>query len=614
MKSLMILWREVAGDLATASCTDVTLDFKKLQRRVESEGLSFMTITLPQFGRNFDQALERGSVGDDHFVGFQRRGGLPLFLGGFLRRIFNTDGVLLDEPCIDSIFAIRQLTLMFAKIEIPCSEERVSRAIQGYIECEQELKAAESNTSAEMLSQFQRIGSLLWDECFTAVDSDVYYHSLIPRHGPGSTADGLLGNQKFSLSEWPMRMERIFPYGEYALPSWRYNYQLDHVNFLEPGAERPVKVITVPKTLKTPRIIAVEPTCMQYMQQAVAQRLMEEVEYRWARRITDKPDQVFNLVGFQDQSVNRLMAQEGSITGNLATLDLSEASDRVLNSHVELLFARWPHLNAAIQATRSTKASVPAGKDGKRITINLRKFASMGSALCFPVEALVFTTIVFCAVEQALNTSLTKAHVRSYLGKIRVYGDDIIVPKDLVQTVIHYLEAFGLKVNSDKSFWNGKFRESCGGDYYDGSWVTPVRVRRNFPRSRRDVPEVVSLVALRNQLYWAGLWRATRYLDDRIREILGESHFPIVQSTAPGLGRESVLPYKADKIHDHVHNPLVKGWRTVSVPPASELDGIGALLKCLLKQGPTPFADPRHLERQGRPRAVRLKRGWMQPF
>ncbi len=614
MKSLMTLWREVAVDYATICRTDVAHDYNKLVSRVNSEGVSFLTLTLPAFGRCFDQALEQGSVDDSQFPGFQRRGGLPLFLGGFLRRIFDADGVLLHEPCVDSISAIRQLTLMFAKIELPCSKERVARAITGYMECEQELQEVEDNISPDLLSQFQRIGSLLWDECFSTVDQEVYHHQLIPRHGPGSTADGLLGNQKYLLTEWPERLERIFPYGEYALPSWRYHDQLNHVNFLEPGAERPVKVITVPKTLKTPRIIAVEPTCMQYMQQAVAQRLIDEVEYRWARRITDEPNQVFNLIGFENQSVNRLMARKGSINGDLATLDLSEASDRVLNSHVELLFARWPHLNAAIQATRSTKASVPAGKDGKRITINLRKFASMGSALCFPVEALVFTTIVFCAVEQALNTSLTKAHVRSYLGKIRVYGDDIIVPKDLVQIVIRNLEAFGLKVNGDKSYWNGKFRESCGGDYYDGHWVTPVRVRRAFPRSRCDVPEVVSLVSLRNQLYWTGLWGATKHLDRLIVQILGESFFPIVESTAPGLGRESVLPYQAERIHGQVHSPLVRGWRTVSKPPESPLDGIGALLKCLLKQGENPFADSKHLERQGRPTSVRLKRGWMLPY
>nr|QDH88673.1 MAG: hypothetical protein H3BulkLitter162721_000002 [Leviviridae sp.]QDH90094.1 MAG: hypothetical protein H3Bulk427981_000002 [Leviviridae sp.] len=51
-----------------------------------------------------------------------------------------------------------------------------------------------------------------------------------------------------------------------------------------------------------------------------------------------------------------------------------------------------------------------------------------------------------------------------------------------------------------------------------------------------------------------------------------------------------------------------------TVPPKSQLDGIGALLKVMLKQGDQPFVDRQHLERQGRPSVVDIKLRWASPF
>ena len=188
---------------------------------------------------------------------------------------------------------------------------------------------------------------------------------------------------------------------------------------------------------------------------------------------------------------------------------------------------------------------------------------------------------------------------------MRVYGDDIIVPVEYVQAVITALEAFGLKVNRDKSFWNGKFRESCGGDFYAGRWITPVRLRKDLPRTLRDVENVVGLVSLRNNLYWRGYWKTARRIDDRLRLLL-KGAYPIVDVTAACLGRESVLPYKAERYDRHTGQPLVKAAIAVSKPPASYADGEGSLLKFLIKRSETPSQDPNHLERQGRPSAVRI--------
>jgi hypothetical protein len=599
----MLLWQEVLRELGTWCCTSTTLDLKKAERRFEHEGLSFFTITLPAFGKDLQKGLEEGKVDRSLFQGFAWKGGLPLFLGGFLDRVFDRGtGRLLDAPCVDSIFALRQLTLMLAKIALPCSSERVERAIQGYIECEKELKDNDQRTAHQDQEVFADMAYLLFKDVFQPVNNLVDMFGFIPRHGPGATADKLTGNGKFDQRKWPERLERVFPFGKYAIPNERYSYLLDQAQLLEPGAEIPVRVITVPKTLKTPRIIAIEPTAMQYMQQGLMQEFVPRLE--------DDP-LISGMIGFTDQEPNQLLAKSGSEKGKLATLDLSEASDRVSNQHVRLMLRRFPELLEAVDATRSRKADVP-GKDGVT-TIRLAKFASMGSALCFPMEAMVFLTVIFLGVQDALNRRLTRGDIKSLRGQVRVYGDDIIIPVRYVPFVLDRLRTFGYKVNVDKSYWNGKFRESCGKDFYDGHDVTPVRVRREFPVGRTDVPQIISLVSLRNQLYFRGLWRTVKWLDGILDPML-KGHYPVVSPTSAVLGRHSFLGYETEGMCHYLQSPLVKGWVVSSKAPVSTVSGEGALLKWFLKRGEEPFADRDHLERQGRPDAVNIKLRKVSPF
>ncbi|DAD51837.1 TPA_asm: RNA-directed RNA polymerase [ssRNA phage Esthiorhiza.4_17] len=608
MKSLTDLWRELSIELGSWCHTSTTLDSKKLESRVKNEGLSFLTITLPSFGKDFERCLEQTFVDDSAFRGFRRKGGLPLFLGGFLRQIFDpSNSSLLIDPCKDSIFAIRQLTLLFSKIQLPCSDDRVADAFWGYIRCEQDLKDWEDRNSFDK-SNFERVSSLLFSDVFQKMDDLIRDGKVIPRHGPGATADRISGNQKFDLNHWSDRLESVFPFGEFGIPSWRYYYRYEQVEILKPGNEIPVRVIHVPKTLKTPRIIAMEPAYMQYMQQAILHPIVELLESKVVPGNT-RDNLAFNFLGFTQQGPNRDLAAQGSEKGDLATLDLSEASDRVHSLHVETMLRRFPSFMDGVFATRSTKASIPAiGVD----VFSLRKFASMGSALCFPFEAMVFLTAIFLGIEAQLGTTLTRKIVRSYVGKVRVYGDDLIVPVDCVDSVIQSLTRLGFKVNKDKSFWNGKFRESCGGDFFDGTDVTPVRFRREFPRDRRDVSKVESLVAFRNLMYERGLWKTTSWLDARIREIL--PYFPIVEPTSPCLGRRSFLPYEAERTDEATHSPRVRGYVARSRIPANQASGLGSLHKCLMPNRTLPFEDAKHLERSGRPSAADMKLKWIVPF
>jgi len=514
---------------------------------------------------------------------------------------------------------------MFGKMKLECSIERQRRSIQRFVKCEQEVREFDSELSVRDLAEFTAMSDLLFGRVFDKVDRDVYYNRLIPKHGPGSTADGLKGNQKFNQSVWTTRLEAVLPAGEYLLPNWRFNASLGGVDFLEPGAEVPVKVTLVPKTLKTPRVIAMEPTCMQYMQQALLRSFLEHFV---------KDDFLTKVIGFDDQAPNQELARSGSLDQRTATLDLSDASDRVSNQLVRAMFHHHPSARAAFDATRSRRATLPDGG-----VIRLAKFASMGSALCFPVEAMVFTTLIFLGIQRSLNTSLYRRDLNGLSDSVRVYGDDLIVPVDHVHTIVQTLEHFGARVGLDKSFWTGRFRESCGREYFNGHDVSITRVRQGFPTQWQNASEVESLVSLRNQLYMSGYWKTVGWLDDMLRG--GLVHFPVVLSSSSVLGRVSFLGYQAERLHPSLHSPLVRGYVVKAKPPRDHLEGAGALLKCLLKldsdawlrdsipwrQSDHPDESPGtplpvnsvevksdHLEYSGRPKSSSMKLGWGSPL
>lgn len=607
-----MLWKWLADETADLCCTSATRDIKTVTRRFEHEGESFLTITLPNFGKDFERSLDQGYADRSLFTGFQWKGGLPRFLSGFLGLVFDRDsGVLLDEPNIDAILSVRQLTLMFGKILLPCSDAREKEAMKKFIECEQDVKEFDVNfmSDSNIRHDFRRISSMLYSSVLTEVDREIYNLNVLPKHGPGATADRLGGNAKYNLRAWTSRLEGILPYGEMCLPNWSFYDTMEEVHILEPGSEIPVRVISVPKTLKTPRIIAIEPTAMQYAQQGIMALILGALQ---------RDDFLRNAIGFDNQVPNQDMAREGSLSGNLATLDLSEASDRVSNQLVREMLVHHPHLHGAVDASRSRKADVPGHG-----VIRLSKFASMGSALTFPIEAMAFLAMCFVGIERGLNTPLTPRMIKSFKGQVRVYGDDIIVPVDMVPHVVWALETFGSVVNRGKSFWTGKFRESCGKEYYDGKDVSIVRVRRTLPTQREHVQEIVSLVSLRNQLYFAGYWRTCEKIDDLIRKII--KYFPVVDRHSPVLGRHSFLGYEVQDADRDTHTPLVKGYVPVSKIPRDSLDGIGALQKWFLSAerrdvGTQKFphlgtsADADHLERAGRPKRLDMRLGWFPSY
>lgn len=240
------------------------------------------------------------------------------------------------------------------------------------------------------------------------------------------------------------------------------------VNFV-PGN----RFTTVPKDCEKERGIAVEPSINVFYQLGYGRVIRARLK-----------NCGIDLQHGQD--IHRQVACEASIRGHLCTMDLSNASDTISRNLVKLLLpSRWFQV---LDDLRSKKTFF------KGHWHLLEKFSSMGNGFTFELETLIFLGLLL-----GLAPGLIP-------GKdLFVYGDDIIFPSELSNDVMACLSFFGMTVNKRKTFVNGPFRESCGGDYFLG-----VDVRPHFLKESPNEPQ--QLISLAN-----GLRRLSRGSKDRSR-------------------------------------------------------------------------------------------------
>jgi hypothetical protein len=86
----------------------------------------------------------------------------------------------------------------------------------------------------------------------------------------------------------------------------------------------------------------------------------------------------------------------------------------------------------------------------------------------------MFLSIAIACVLTVRGLPANRNTILALCGEVAVFGDDIIVPIDSRELLFDALEILDFKVNVHKSFWTGKFRESCGVDAFAGVDVTPV--------------------------------------------------------------------------------------------------------------------------------------------
>ncbi|UUW21186.1 MAG: RNA replicase beta chain [Sanya fiers-like virus 4] len=204
-------------------------------------------------------------------------------------------------------------------------------------------------------------------------------------------------------------------------------------------------LFTVPKKTDIDRCACKEPTFNMYLQKGAGKYIRRRL-----RRFG---------VNLNDQSYNRSLAAQGARDNTLATLDLSSASDTITIEAVKaILPTDWfLYLNDL----RSHAVWV----DDRYHRTEM--FSSMGNGFTFELESLLFYIL-----------ARTTLYFEGIPGIVSVYGDDIIIPSGGYGMVTWVLQSFGFKVNPDKSFAEGPFRESCGGHYHGVEDVTPFYLKR----------------------------------------------------------------------------------------------------------------------------------------
>jgi hypothetical protein len=544
----------------TRSCN---LTIKKAQSRLHAEGIGFLTKTLPRLGKAFDKALAEGTPLNATELGFDSlpSSKLPRFLGEFFSRILRPDGVPLEQPCVLSISVIRDVSYLFYKYEIPYSDEQEQTVLDGFKEAEKDLETLEATFKGLEVASGN---STLVDDsrCETLIPTSVlrearillegvfkYFDpaNVVPRHGPGvvATKQQLWG--KYAWANVSHRITDVYPFDAYFCASLGHVCDSYRSFAAVQDKDLPARVILVPKDSRGPRLISCEPVDFQWVQQGLGRAIVSLVEAHPLTR---------GHVNFTDQTLNRMGALNGSKSQQYATLDLKEASDRVSVDLVRLLFPR--HVFTYLEACRSSSTVLPDGEE-----LKLRKFAPMGSCLCFPVMALTIWAILAGGAPD-----------KDTRDGILVYGDDVIVPAGYTADAIEHLESFGLKINRDKSCTSGFFRESCGMDAFQGVDVTPVRLRTVWSSSRR--PDVyTSWIAYANSFYDKRYYALYELIVKELTMIYGPIPGEDMNLSCPSLRRTPLeqrplrrrwnknlqkFEYQVFDVKSPVINKAIDGW------------------------------------------------------
>ena len=529
---------------------------QKVIKRYAEEGSGFLTKTLPRLAKALDRALTGDVPLDCTKLAFKSLPGskLPQFCGELFQCVFAHDGWILPTPCVKCVKSLRQLLLVFYKLELPNDERQEQDVLEKFERTDRELASWNATFSRiresfdadpryvelsnPAYSKIIRSAKILLAKLFAGFDP----RDIHPRHGPGavSTKEQLAGKYTFRCVS--PRIIASYPLDAYFYAS--LGHVCDELSSSNRGSANPegsslprlthrsqprfpddsrrtdsgmwpefressARVLLVPKDSRGPRLISCEPLDFQWIQQGLGSALVRHLEShpltRWS-------------LHFSDQTPNQCGASLGSITGGYATLDLNEASDRVSTELVRLLFPE--PLCSCLLNSRSLSTVLP---DGRSLILN--KYAPMGSALCFPVLATVCWALLAVGLPDAgvypYNHDPRKTWNPGVREDFLVYGDDIIVKSAHAEHAMRLLESFGLKINRDKSCVSGFFRESCGRDAFKGVNVTPVRIRTVWS-SHRCPDTYTSYIATANLMYKQNLKQCYDTIVQMLLEIYRE--------------------------------------------------------------------------------------------
>nr|UJQ85935.1 MAG: hypothetical protein 3 [Leviviridae sp.] len=516
---------------------DLDRSLDRLRNTLKTRGYGVVLLDLPRLGKLIDKGLSSGYLRKEdipHSLGSFVKG--TLLFHGLISGLFGEEGDLDDEADPTLVFFVRQLCYVLKKLEIDCPKQAIEDAVQDFFlldstlreptlgwHCHPEYWAAliELGVPKDLSftdaipgrrdlfpgtvvhKHFSLLRALrLLDDVtrymFCRIPP-IEHGDFIPRHGPGAVADLKTGGDKHTFPVWPDRLDYWFPksiYSEYSEERFRDN---DHSGQLIPK-EPMAKLHAVPKDYKGPRLITAEPTACQYIQQGVLRHLRLHM-----------PRLLKHCYAFDSQEPSRAAAKNACDDG-MATVDLSSASDRLSLWTVERAF-RHSAILPFLYASRCLQVVDATGSIEVYPHI-LKKYAGQGNATTFPVQSFIYACIGIAAVLASEGEDASKSNIEDAARRVRVFGDDIIVPELCLNHLALILQHLQLKINGDKTHFGGFFRESCGMDAFKGKDVTPVYMHHLEPGS--EAASIVSWCDVSNNAHRKGLWRFAEGLKEKL--------------------------------------------------------------------------------------------------
>lgn len=388
---------------------------------------------------------------------------------------------------------INTILQFWKRLTLKDLEDAETKVLESFVEKETEMKTWQY--PSEVVEEIRSIVSE-WFDGF-----DIYGYR--PHHSNGATSEVRRGKgieAKFRSCDYGLNhrmLELLTGQEDHPLVTRR-----DESKWAFPSAT----FQAVPKGVDKKRGINMEPTSNMFWQHAVADAMDD-----WF----DSHKEI--NVSLHDQDLSRQMCLEGSRRLCYATIDLSEASDSVTKTLVDLV-TKNTMLNCYLMYPRTETCRV-----GDRV-ITLEKYAPMGSALCFPVECVIFSAVA----------KLACMHVGCKCD-YRVYGDDIVLPSEAYEECINILTHLHFKVNEEKSFGPySPFLEACGVEAFFGFDVTPCRLSRwwDYPAyahcgNAKSPTMLDGSIVFANRLYTYGLFETRREVIADILHYYGAVPFSV---------------------------------------------------------------------------------------
>lgn len=510
--------------------TDLTKDLEALERRYVSQGIGFIQKSLPDL---FNGALQYLETGVSCYPGFKLQKGTeyPRFCRRIFAMIYNSTSF---EDTAAALKILYQLCSAFKKLEGPYPHDVLSRSMADFVATDQSWNRIDLTKPA--LKVILQHATACITQLFSGYTG--YHPAELPRPGSGATNTPVEKDLRYRPHFLYEQLNSVYDYDTWYNTPYQYIFgdvavqYTDELRYDCNVVDYPVSRFKyINKKLGTPRGICIEEAEPQFFQQGLRSLLYWWIEHHPKTK---------GRVNFSDQSINQELALRSSITREKATIDMSEASDRVFRELVLMMFHKTL-LFDKLEAVSTKFIQLPTGL-GQNESLMANKFAPMGSGVCFPVMSLVHWALI-----QGIIASSNLQDSYKLCREVYVYGDDIIVPSECAELVYKYLPMFGMKINVEKSYVASHFRESCGCHAYGGVDITPAFFKKVITKATQhsDSSTLISLISKEYRLRRNGFTCTADYLVDMVHKHYGKLPKVHKDSSIVGWKQDDAINFDA---------------------------------------------------------------------